>query len=103
MNLSPAVPAFELTPPEPKQTHREMAEEIVNFLNQKTGRNYRAVPVNTDLICARLKEGATLQDCKSVIALMVRKWRYDQTMKEYLRPATLFNRTKFWQYHGELT
>jgi hypothetical protein len=37
-----------------------------------------------------------------VIAQRVRKWKGDERMEEFLRPATLFNRTNFWQYHGEI-
>jgi hypothetical protein len=37
-----------------------------------------------------------------VIAKKCREWLHDEHMNEYLRPATLFNRTKFAQYQGEL-
>lgn len=85
-----------------KAKFSEDAKEVISFLNQKTGRNYRPVLVNLDIIASRLKEGATLQDCKSVIAKKTREWRGDEKMEPYLRPATLFNRTKFAQYVGEL-
>lgn len=85
-----------------KAKFSEDAKEVISFLNLKTGRNYRPVLVNLDIIASRLKEGATLQDCKSVIAKKTREWRGDEKMEPYLRPATLFNRTKFAQYVGEL-
>lgn len=78
------------------------AVEVLNFLNVKTGRAYRATKSNLDLILARLKDGASVQDCKQVIARKVRDWLHDDKMRDYLRPATLFNRTKFDQYTGEL-
>jgi len=31
-----------------------------------------------------------------------REWGADEKMEEYLRPATLFNATKFAQYRGKL-
>ena len=84
-------------------THlRENAKTVLLFLNDKTGRNYRLVDTNLRLIEARLKSGASVQDCKSVIAKKARDWREDSQMMTYLRPATLFNATKFEQYIGEL-
>jgi uncharacterized phage protein (TIGR02220 family) len=79
------------------------AVQVLNFLNEKTGRNYEPVPANIELIVARLKEGATVDDCRAVVAKKCREWSADEKMSEYLRPATLFNRTKFAQYRGELT
>jgi uncharacterized phage protein (TIGR02220 family) len=79
------------------------AREVLDFLNGKVGRNYQPVPANLDLITARLKEGASAAQCRQVIAKKSREWLYDEKMAEYLRPATLFNKTKFAQYVGELT
>lgn len=78
------------------------AVEVLNFLNSKTGKAYRATKSNLDLILARFKDGASVQDCKQVIARKVMDWLHDDKMRDYLRPATLFNRTKFDQYTGEL-
>lgn len=77
------------------------AKEILSFLNAKTGRNYRPVAANLEPIVARIKEGFTPQDIKTVIARKCREWMADDKMAGYLRPATLFNRTKFAQYNGE--
>jgi len=81
---------------------KPQAIEVLNFLNTKTGRNYQPVEANLKLIAARLKEGASVQDCRSVIAKKAREWGSDAKMEPYLRPATLFNATKFAQYRGEL-
>lgn len=81
---------------------RAQALEILKFLNAKTGRNYQAVEANTKIIASRLKEGATMDDCRAVIAMKCREWGTDEKMAEYLRPATLFNATKFAQYRGKL-
>lgn len=87
----------------PKQTTlKSQAIQILKFLNEKTGRAYRPVDTNLKLIEARLKSGATLRDCFQVIAKKTREWKSDAKMAEYLRPATLFNATKFEQYVGEL-
>ena len=78
------------------------AKEVLDFLNEKTGKSYQPVRANTDLINARLKEGASVDDLRAVVAKKCREWGADEKMSRYLRPATLFNATKFAQYRGEL-
>lgn len=80
----------------------DAAKRILEFLNEKTGRNYRAVASNLKPIQARMAEGYTEDECRMVVAQRCRKWATDDKMAEYLRPATLFNATKFNQYAGEL-
>jgi uncharacterized phage protein (TIGR02220 family) len=80
----------------------QAAREILAFLNHKTGRQYQPVKGNLDFIEARLREGATVNQCRAIIGRKARAWNADEKMREYLRPATLFNRTKFAQYQGEL-
>ena len=79
----------------------ESEKRILVFLNEKTGRSYRATKVNLEFITARIAEGYSEQDCRMVIAKKTREWINDDQMAHYLRPATLFNRTKFNQYVGE--
>ena len=76
------------------------AKEILYFLNEKTGKSYRAVETNLLFIKSCLKTCATLAECRGVIARKVRQWKGTE-FEKYLRPATLFNRTKFEQYLGE--
>ncbi len=91
------------SPPESKiNGHRTDAKAVLEFLNAKAGRNYRPVPANIDLIASRLKEGYTLQECKSVIARKCRAWKDDDKMDAFLRPLTLFARSNFANYAGEL-
>lgn len=90
---------------EPVNGKKKLSEaclEVLTFLNEKTGRNYKPVPANIEMIAARIKDGATIAECRQVIAKKSREWKGDEKMDEYLRPATLFNRTKFAQYQGEL-
>lgn len=84
------------------QQLRDNAKIVLSFLNEKTGRNYRAVDTNLKLIEARLRSGASVQVCKSLVAKKVREWENRVEMEPYLRPATLFNATKFEQYLGEI-
>lgn len=81
---------------------RHDAQQVLAFLNAKAGRNFQSVAANIDPIVARLREGFTAQQMRQVVALKCRKWKGDEKMDEYLRPATLFNRTKFASYAGEL-
>jgi uncharacterized phage protein (TIGR02220 family) len=81
---------------------RDRAKGVLDFLNTKANRAYQPVDANLELIVARLKEGATDVQLRQVVAKKCREWSTDEKMAEYLRPATLFNRTKFAQYVGEL-
>jgi uncharacterized phage protein (TIGR02220 family) len=83
------------------RSRAEQAEQVLRFLNEKTGRNFRPTRVNLQFIEARLMEGYTMQDCKMVVAMKVREWKGTE-MDMYLRPATLFNCAKFNSYAGML-
>jgi uncharacterized phage protein (TIGR02220 family) len=78
------------------------AEGILAYLNEKAQRNYQPVKANLSLIAARLKEGATPDQCKAVIDAKASAWLGNSKMVGYLRPKTLFNATNFAQYIGEL-
>lgn len=79
---------------------REDAESVLTYLNEKARKEYRPVPANITLITARLKEGASVEDCKAVVERKCAEWGGGD-MEKFLRPATLFNATKFAQYQGE--
>jgi uncharacterized phage protein (TIGR02220 family) len=83
--------------------HRQDAKEILSFLNEKTGKNYRPVDATLKPIIARLKDGTSVDDIRAVIAKKCREWLPDEKMAEYLRPKTLFNATNFANYEGELS
>lgn len=72
-------------------------EEIINYLNLKTGYNYRSdISKTRKLIQSRWKEGFKLDDFKNVIDKKTTEW-FNTDMKKYLRPETLFG-TKFEGY-----
>lgn len=76
-------------------------KEIIEYLNEKTGRQYKhSAKLNQRVIKARMNEGYTLEDFKTVIDKKSVKWKDDVKMKEYLRPETLFG-TKFDRYLNE--
>ena len=76
-------------------------KEIVDYLNQKTQSNFKAKTEETrKSIKARLKEGYTVDDFKRVIDAKVKDWS-DSSMREYLRPQTLFRPANFEAYLNE--
>lgn len=81
---------------------KAVARGVLDFLNEKTGKRYQPVEANLGMIVARLRGGATERELKQVVAKKCREWGGDEKMAMYLRPATLFNATKFAQYQGEL-
>lgn len=87
---------------EKNQEARESAKRVLNFLNEKTGRAYRPTPAIVDMIAARIRDGATETECRQIIVRKGRDWSADEKMSQYLRPKTLFSRTNFENYLGEL-
>lgn len=75
----------------------ETVSEIVSYLNEKAGTNYKPTSRKTqDLIKARLNEKYTVDDFKRVIDNKCAEW-LNTEMQQYLRPETLFG-TKFEGY-----
>jgi uncharacterized phage protein (TIGR02220 family) len=77
------------------------AAKLLEFLNAKTGRQFRATPTTLKPILARLKE-FTFDECRGVIVQQCKKWGGDDKMAAYLRPITLFGATNFAQYVGDV-
>ena len=82
--------------------YRESAAQVIAFLNEKAGRNFDGNGANAQHVIARLKDGETVDDMRAVVAKKCREWKGDPKMDAYLRPETLFNRTKYASYKGEL-
>lgn len=73
--------------------------EVIAHLNAACGKRYRADAASSrEIIGARLAEGFTVEDCKRVIDNMAARWLHDNKMRDYLRPETLFRRSKFEGY-----
>lgn len=70
--------------------------EIIEYLNQKTGKRFKNVAGNQKYIKARWHEGNRLDDFKHVIDVKVAEWLGTDWAK-YLRPVTLFG-NKFDEY-----
>jgi uncharacterized phage protein (TIGR02220 family) len=75
----------------------EIYETVVSYLNEKAGTNYRHTTAKTrTVIHARLAEGFTVEDFKTVIDKKCAEW-IGKEYEKYLRPETLFG-TKFEGY-----
>lgn len=81
---------------------RTAARELLAYLNKKAEKHFQPTPANVEPIIARLREGATFDQCWAIIGLKAAEWKNDAKMRKFLRPETLFNRTKFASYQGEL-
>ena len=72
-------------------------DEVVNHLNEKAGTKYKSTSKNTTRhIQARINEGYTLEDFKTVIDKKCSEW-LNTDMEKYLCPETLFG-SKFKKY-----
>lgn len=75
----------------------ESYQTIIFYLNSKAGTNYRSSSKKTQTcIHARLKDGFTLEDFKTVIDKKCAEW-IGTEFEKFLRPETLFG-TKFEGY-----
>ena len=82
---------------EKKANQADEIKEIVAYLNEKAGTKYRASSESTARhIRARLNEGYSVEDFKTVIDKKRAEWSGTE-MSKYLRPETLFG-SKFESY-----
>lgn len=78
------------------------AKSILEYLNKKTGKDYRLIPTHLDLIRARLKEpGVDAEGVKQMIDSKCAEWLRDAEMSKFLRPKTLFSKSNFSSYYDE--
>lgn len=82
-----------------KPNHADAAL-VLAYLNEKAGREFKPLNGSISDIASRLKEGATVEDCKAVIDRKVSEWGGGD-MDKYLRPKTLFSAKNFANYQGE--
>ncbi|HYE92109.1 MAG TPA: conserved phage C-terminal domain-containing protein [Terriglobales bacterium] len=85
---------------------KEHAKAVLGFLNDKRREaglgQFRLVDTHLRLITARLSNGASVEDCRSIVARKVREWKGDPKTEKWLRPSTLFRESNFENYLGEL-
>lgn len=71
--------------------------EVIQYLNQKTNKHFKAVPPE---LLARIKEHG-VPACKKVIDNKTAAWLNNPQMNQYLRPSTLFRKSNFEGYLNE--
>ena len=75
------------------------AQAIINYLNEATGRSFRASdPKTNELIADRLREGYQVSDFLTVIDNKVRHWGNDLEREQFLTPKVLFSADHFADY-----
>ena len=77
--------------------YSQNALKVLSYLNEKTGKRYRI----RKYIEARLKDGATVEECQSVIDTKIVDPYFVQNPK-YLNPETLFRPSNFDRYKNEV-
>jgi len=81
-----------------KDPDEEKYVEIIDYLNLKTGSNYRySTKSIREYINGRLREGYTVDDFKTVIDKKCLEWE-GTDQEQYLRPSTLFAPKHFAEY-----
>lgn len=77
------------------------AIRLLNLLNELTGKKFRAVESSLNPIMERLSEcDVTEEGCVKMIRRQVINWSTNPEMCEYLRPETLFRKSKFNSYYA---
>jgi len=84
-----------------KDKDKDNITSIINLFNTITKKDFKTSSKKTrELIQARLKEGYSLNEFERVIKHKNQQWAYDESMKPYIRPETIFS-NKFESYLQE--
>jgi len=82
-----------------KQAREQEAYTVLEVLNEVSGRKYRATDGNLSIIKARLSEpGVDVAEAIKMVRRQAKIWMPDPKMSEYVRPETLFGKSKFDGY-----
>lgn len=78
------------------------AKEVIQLINKLTGKEYKeTTKIYLEVITQRMKEGNTLQQCKTVVARKAQEWIGDKVMEKYVRIKTIFAKSNFYEYVAE--
>lgn len=84
------------------------AEEVFGYLNTASGKGFEfrrpdgEITANGRLVLNLLKAGYTGVQLREVVLDRAERWRTDPKMFEFLRPNTLFAKSNFEAYLGEI-
>lgn len=84
--------------PEPADDRNSKADEIIAYFNEVTGSSIRCVEGNRKHVRARLSEGYTMDDLRTVIDSKQSEWGNDPRMSRYIRISTIFGASHFDEY-----
>jgi len=76
------------------------SQEVISYLNEKTGTNFSKKGANVELIINLKRQGYLIEDFLKVIDKKTSDWKGTDWQK-YLRPITLFSKQKFDNYLNE--
>ena len=91
-----------------KRTQPEIAETVLFILNNRTGKRYPVRTPKGDLtsnakkIVDLCRQGYDLIDLAGVVRTKCKQWGNDDKMSQYLTPSTLFRKSNFEKYLGEV-
>lgn len=71
--------------------------QIIQHLNARTGKTYREESEGTRKLVHPRHQETSVDDAKKVIDHLVASWKGDAKMEQYLRPATIFAKSKYHQ------
>ena len=84
------------------ENYSDSIKEIIDYINIVTNSNYKySNKSNTSKIKARLDEGHTVEEFKTVIDKKWNDWKDDPKMVKFVRPETLFASSHFESYLNE--
>lgn len=79
-----------------------VSEEVIGYLNEQAGTSFQPdADAHRKLIQARMNDGATVDDLKTVIRKKCAEWKGGK-MQTNLKPSTLFRASNFEGYLGQL-
>lgn len=86
--------------PKPDPNYTPESRVALHYLNEKSGKRFRETESNLGFIQARLNEPEVdIAGIRQMIDRQCRLW-LGTDMADYLRPETLFNKTKFDSYYA---
>ena len=75
---------------EEKRIDYTITDSIIDYFNEKTGKNLRHKDTSRKPIKARLNENFTFEECKQVIDIKYDEWIDDENMAKFIRISTFF-------------
>lgn len=72
-----------------EEENMKILEEVISYLNEKSGRKFELSATNWSCIKSCIKKGFEIEDLKKVVDFKVEQWK-NTDFEMYIRPKTLF-------------